>query len=521
MPRYEFVEGTSRKFWEIDLQGSSFTTRWGRLGTEGQSKRQDFADPDTARHEYELLVRSKEKKGYQLVGAPPPAPAGETVECTVVRLEDARGNWRELELRGLKLTQRVAPREDDSGETSTRYDSLAEAKEQLEHLTARYVKNGLREVSRKTELRSVHDEPAAVEGRLTQHPEYERACLESPEDVAPWRIYADWLQEQGDVRGELAALFLGKQAPKGWAFFKQHRDALLGEHSEQELYDVEFDNGFVAALSMKRPYDGGTELAELTRDVLGRPGARFVTRLRFGLASYESDNDWTDTLDAILASPVAAWLRRLEFNDYTYEDCEISWTPYGSVAALWKGLPRLEHLHVRSGQGGELGRIEHAQLKTFIRESGGLASAELEAIVAAKWPQLEHLEVWTGSGNYGAEATTDQLGPLLRGEGLPRLKTLGIVNSELSTELLGELAASPLLPRLAVLDLSKGVFTDAEVDGWIRLAPKFRHLQRLDLSGNLFEERLEELKAALPNAVLADQRENYGDDEDRYVAVGE
>ena len=129
--------------------------------------------------------------------------------------------------------------------------------------------------------------------------------------------------------------------------------------------------------------------------------------------------------------------------------------------------------------------------------------------------------MWTGSGNYGAVATTDQLGPILRGEGLPRLTTLGIVNSELSTELLGELAGSALLPRLKVLDLSKGVFTDAEVDGWLRLAPKFRHLKRLDLSENLFEERLDELKAALPNVVLDEQRENYGDDEDRYVAVGE
>lgn len=67
MPRYELVEGTSNKFWEIDLSGSSFTVRWGRIGTDGQSQTMDFANGEKARVEHDKLVAEKRKKGYQAV----------------------------------------------------------------------------------------------------------------------------------------------------------------------------------------------------------------------------------------------------------------------------------------------------------------------------------------------------------------------------------------------------------------------------------------------------------------------
>ncbi|WP_225410869.1 WGR domain-containing protein [Stigmatella hybrida] len=68
MPRYEFKEGSSSKFWEITLSGSAFTTRWGRIGTEGQEKTQHFDSSAEARKEHDKLIREKEKKGYELAG---------------------------------------------------------------------------------------------------------------------------------------------------------------------------------------------------------------------------------------------------------------------------------------------------------------------------------------------------------------------------------------------------------------------------------------------------------------------
>ncbi|MBK7402753.1 MAG: DUF4132 domain-containing protein [Myxococcales bacterium] len=76
MPRYEFVEGTSSKFWQIDLNGPSFTTTFGRIGSSGQTSTKSFATDAKAQAEYDKLIAEKTKKGYQLVsGGSPPAPA--------------------------------------------------------------------------------------------------------------------------------------------------------------------------------------------------------------------------------------------------------------------------------------------------------------------------------------------------------------------------------------------------------------------------------------------------------------
>ena len=75
--RYEFVEGNSSKFWEIELSGTTFTVKWGRIGTGGQTQVKKFASADKARAEHDKLVAGKVKKGYLGVGPlPDPLPLG-------------------------------------------------------------------------------------------------------------------------------------------------------------------------------------------------------------------------------------------------------------------------------------------------------------------------------------------------------------------------------------------------------------------------------------------------------------
>ncbi|MBI3464400.1 MAG: DNA ligase [Planctomycetes bacterium] len=62
---FEFVEGTSSKFWEVWINGNELTTHWGRIGTEGQTKSKAFATPEKAQAEYDKLVAEKLEKGYQ------------------------------------------------------------------------------------------------------------------------------------------------------------------------------------------------------------------------------------------------------------------------------------------------------------------------------------------------------------------------------------------------------------------------------------------------------------------------
>lgn len=68
MPRYEFSEGSSNKFWQIDLDGTSFTTTYGRIGTDGQTTMKEFDSEAKAKKEYEKLIAEKVKKGYELAG---------------------------------------------------------------------------------------------------------------------------------------------------------------------------------------------------------------------------------------------------------------------------------------------------------------------------------------------------------------------------------------------------------------------------------------------------------------------
>lgn len=71
MRRFELVEGKSSKFWEVDTQANTLTTRFGRIGTNGQTQTKEFADNAAADKEQNKLIREKTGKGYTetMVGA--------------------------------------------------------------------------------------------------------------------------------------------------------------------------------------------------------------------------------------------------------------------------------------------------------------------------------------------------------------------------------------------------------------------------------------------------------------------
>jgi uncharacterized protein (TIGR02996 family) len=68
MPRYEFSEGNSSKFWEITLEGTGYKVRYGKIGANGQTTIKDFGSEAQANKEYDKIVAEKVKKGYALVG---------------------------------------------------------------------------------------------------------------------------------------------------------------------------------------------------------------------------------------------------------------------------------------------------------------------------------------------------------------------------------------------------------------------------------------------------------------------
>jgi predicted DNA-binding WGR domain protein len=77
IPRHEYqlVEGKSRKFWTIELDGARHTVQFGRLGTAGKTQTKEFKTPEVAEKAYDKLVREKVKKGYVRVADTATAPA--------------------------------------------------------------------------------------------------------------------------------------------------------------------------------------------------------------------------------------------------------------------------------------------------------------------------------------------------------------------------------------------------------------------------------------------------------------
>lgn len=59
-----FQDERSNKFWNIETNGKSFTTSWGRIGTFGQSQIKHYYNETRCEHEAQKLLASKIKKGY-------------------------------------------------------------------------------------------------------------------------------------------------------------------------------------------------------------------------------------------------------------------------------------------------------------------------------------------------------------------------------------------------------------------------------------------------------------------------
>ncbi|HWS26893.1 MAG TPA: WGR domain-containing protein, partial [Xanthomonadales bacterium] len=69
MRRFECVEGSASKFWEVSVSGDALTVRYGRIGSNGQTQTKSFASAAKAQAEHDKLIREKTGKGYVEVSA--------------------------------------------------------------------------------------------------------------------------------------------------------------------------------------------------------------------------------------------------------------------------------------------------------------------------------------------------------------------------------------------------------------------------------------------------------------------
>lgn len=61
---FEFVGGSSAKFWNVTVSGCAVTVCFGRIGTAGQEQTKTLVDAGAAQKHADTLIAAKIKKGY-------------------------------------------------------------------------------------------------------------------------------------------------------------------------------------------------------------------------------------------------------------------------------------------------------------------------------------------------------------------------------------------------------------------------------------------------------------------------
>lgn len=444
MPRYEFSEGSSNKFWDINLTDKSFTTTYGKIGSNGQTTIKTFKSSDEAKREYEKLIAEKVKKGYKLVGGKGGKPNGEA-----------------------------------KPEKAGKAGKAAAA-------------------------------PAETGKRDARNPDLEAAIAANPTDREAYAVFADWLQEQGDPRGELIATQLAAEQTgdpelrrAALRVFARHREQFLGELGSLISADAfTWRAGFIrsAALAHDRLLiEGGTRVASSLAEVITRLFAHESARYLVELVVRSNDRGMWDSpigsqreiVDAIAAARPRV-LRRLQLGDAGYGISRI-----GKLEHAWPALANLHEL-VLEGEVA-LGRLVLPELRVFALRPRPLRRKLGRELVEAAWPNLRSLRItFTDYPDHIAREIT----ALVHRDDMPALAHLALVGYSAADEVLDALSRSPLLAHLQTLDLSHGQLTDRGLRPVLAAPEAFAHLASFDISGTqVSRTAFGRLAARVPNAV--------------------
>ncbi|MBE7210466.1 MAG: STM4015 family protein [Gluconacetobacter diazotrophicus] len=270
-------------------------------------------------------------------------------------------------------------------------------------------------------------------------------------------------------------------------------------------------------------YDAEEPLTDVLARFLDNPGSEEIPALIFGLYG-EHDSTPAPIIEALVAlRERLPKLRGVFLGDIVSEENEISWINQCDVSPLFRAYPGLEHFRIRGTNGLELGEIHHAKLKSLVIESGGLDVGVLREAVAEDLPGLERLEIWLGSESYGGNVSLSDLEPVLSGKKFPKLKYLGLRDSEIQDEIAAAVARAPVLARLETLDLSLGTLSDEGAAALLG-SDAFYGLKKADLHHHyLSDGMMARLKGSGVNVDLREQQQDqeWRGEVQRYIAVSE
>jgi uncharacterized protein (TIGR02996 family) len=336
---------------------------------------------------------------------------------------------------------------------------------------------------------------------VASNPRLEALIESAPDDPQNYRVYGDWLQSQGDPRGELIALQLALEEDSltdsqkrartiaERALLDTHAAELLGpvKNNDKLLY-VTWHRGFFREVSNRNPRSNEVskrqrkngDLPRMLANILDHPSARFVREIR---------------LEPSSALPLAAILDVLKSRRLPLLQTAGVWT--GSIDAagaekLYATLPEIRHLALECFL-ESLGRIALPELRS-LRIGDRPPLTLLDDLVRAHVPKLEalRLERLPGDDSPGYDK-------FFEGRGLPSLRRFRVQLAEdVDDHIVQNMLGSSLIERLVGLEL--GIRSNRLIGGSGRLGnvrrllvtnvDRLRHLQQLRLSPRLFDRNV-------------------------------
>lgn len=373
-----------------------------------------------------------------------------------------------------------------------------------------------------------------------RNPDLEAAIAANPLDRDAYVVFADWLQQQGDPRGELMSLQLAGKDDEAEALLAKHEDYFLGplaahklvydeggnnsashlrtpeqEEAWQQIHTQAFRwrNGYIHFLRLSHDEDqtpkklDGT-LADVLDQVLDHPSGRYIVEIAFHGNGSLNDDDLQPLIDK-LADKAPPTLRKLTLGDNIDQ---ISWHHVGSLAGLWPSIPQLRTLEIETGEleVGEPGQMIAPALERAVFITGGMSPSCARGIATAKLPSIQHLEIYYGDPNYGGNATIDDVTPLLDRSDLTKLRYLGLKNSMFANEIARLVGHAKVIAQLDTLDLSCGAMTDEGAKYLAESAAGLAHLKTLDLRRNfLTAAGIALVEKLCPNVLVDGQEKPY------------
>jgi hypothetical protein len=339
-------------------------------------------------------------------------------------------------------------------------------------------------------------------------------------DDDSYSVYADWLEAQGSIRGELIHRMLGDANAD--AFIAEHASELIGlvpSNFDSEMgpgeYTLTWRRGFIDKLELSS-FDGVQAALE---HFLEHPSGRRIRTIEIGMNGEPDPDEPHGEVVASIVRERPQHLTELHLGAFDRDRCDISSYAVGDISNIWQGLPTLRTVRITGGS-FELGAIDAPHLERLELRTGGLTAANIQSIATAAWPNLRHLDVCFGDHNYGGDTELADVETLL-GNAYPALRHLGLMNCPFADEAVGVLVRSPLLAQLESLDLSLGCLGDAGAELLIAHESQLRKLARLDVSASYL--RLETLRALgqLGCELIVEDMNGPADPDDRYVSISE